>query len=535
VIPVHFTRLLRAAARYKAGLWWGIACVAASNVVMLSQPQVLRHAIDDLYRGVTAEKLGRYALFVMGIAVLAGLFRFGMRHWVIGISRRLEFDLRNELFAHLQRLPVEWFQGRRTGELMSIATNDMAAVRMMLGPGVMYTVNTVTVMVLSVTFMLGISPRLTLLSLLPLPLVSLSVWWFGDRIHRRFERVQERMGQLSAQVQENLAGLRVVRAFGAERRESERFDELSEGYRLGHLELIRISGVFQPSLAFWSGVGRPARDLGGRSRGRGEPHHARPVRGVHRVPGDAQLADGGAGLGDQHLPARLSLVPAHRRAARAGAVHRQRRRMPCARRVPRAASWSSRTSRSPTPAVPNRCLHDVSFHVPAGSDGGARGPHGLGQEHRCSRCCRACSIRRRARCSWTGTTCARWTWRGCARRWRACRRTRSCSRPRSRRTSPTAWTARTAPPWSVPPRWRISTARSHRSPTATPRSWASAASRSRAGRSSAPPSPAPSYATRRSCCSTTASPTWTRRPRRPSSKGCAVRCAAAPRCWSRTA
>jgi len=255
VIPAHFTRLLRAAARYKAGLWWGIACVTASNVVMLSQPQVLRHAIDDLYRGVTAEKLGRYALLVMGIAVLAGLFRFGMRHWVIGISRRLEFDLRNELFAHLQRLPVEWFQSRRTGELMSIATNDMAAVRMMLGPGVMYTVNTITVMVLSVSFMLAISPRLTLLSLLPLPLVSLSVWWFGDRIHRRFERVQERMGQLSAQVQENLAGLRVVRAFGAERRESERFDALSESYRRGHLDLIRVSGVFQPSLAFWSGVG----------------------------------------------------------------------------------------------------------------------------------------------------------------------------------------------------------------------------------------------------------------------------------------
>ncbi len=255
MIPEHFTRLLRAAARYKSGLWWGIACVAASNVVMLSQPQVLRYAIDDLYSGVTAEKLGRYALWVMGIAVLAGLFRFAMRHWVIGISRRLEFDLRDELFAHLQRLPVEWFQRHRTGELMSIATNDMAAVRMMLGPGLMYTVNTVTVMVLSVSFMLAISPRLTLLSLLPLPLISLSVWWFGERIHRRFERLQERMGQLSAQVQENLAGLRVVRAFGAERREAERFDELSESYRNGHLDLIRVSGVFQPSLAFWSGVG----------------------------------------------------------------------------------------------------------------------------------------------------------------------------------------------------------------------------------------------------------------------------------------
>ena len=233
----------------------GIVCVACANVVQLSQPLVLRHAIDDLYGGVTAEKLGRYALFVLGIAVLAGMFRFGMRHWVIGISRQLEFDIRNEFFAHLQRQPLEWFHRRRTGELMSIATNYMAAVRMMLGPGVMYTVNTLTVGVLSLTFMLAISPRLTLLSLLPLPLVSLSVWWFGDRIHRRFEGVQQRMAELSAQVQENLAGVRVVRAFGAEPREARRFDALSEDYRRGHLELIRVSGVFQPSLAFWSGVG----------------------------------------------------------------------------------------------------------------------------------------------------------------------------------------------------------------------------------------------------------------------------------------
>jgi ATP-binding cassette subfamily B protein len=224
-------------------------------MVQLAQPQVLRLAIDDLYKGVTAAKLGRYALFVLGIALLAGVFRFAMRHWVIGISRRLEYDLRNQLFAHLQRQPLEWFHRRRTGELMSIATNDMSAVRMMLGPGVMYTVNTLSVGLLSVTFMLAISPRLTLLSLLPLPLVSLSVWWFGDRIHRRFELVQERMAQLSAQVQENLAGLRVVRAFGAEGREAERFDALSEDYRRGHLDLIRVSGVFQPSLAFWSGVG----------------------------------------------------------------------------------------------------------------------------------------------------------------------------------------------------------------------------------------------------------------------------------------
>ena len=240
-------------------------CVTCANIVTLAQPQVLRFAVDDLYRGVTAAKLGRYAVILFVIGVVAGLFKYAMRQLVIAISRRLEYDLRNELFAHLQRQPLTWFQSSRIGEIMSIATNDMSAVRMMLGPGVMYAVNTVTVGLLSVAFMLAISPRLTLLSLLPLPFVSFSVWYFGDRIHRRFERVQERFALLSAHVQENLAGLRVVRAFAGERREVEAFDALSEDYRAGHLDLIRVSGIFQPSLAFFSGVGAVlALWLGGR-------------------------------------------------------------------------------------------------------------------------------------------------------------------------------------------------------------------------------------------------------------------------------
>lgn len=229
--------------------------MAAANLVALAQPQVLRYAVDDLYRGVTAEKLGRYALILFGIALVAGLFRYAMRQSLIAISRRLEYDLRNELFAHLQMLPLPWFQRHRTGELMSIATNDMSAVRMMLGPGVMYTVNTLTVGIVSIAFMLAISPRLTFWSLLPLPLVSISVWYFGDRIHRRFEKVQARFAQLSAMVQENLAGLRVVRAFTHERRERERFQELNEEYRDQNLQLIRTSGLFQPALALFSGIG----------------------------------------------------------------------------------------------------------------------------------------------------------------------------------------------------------------------------------------------------------------------------------------
>ena len=245
-------------------------CVASSNLVALAQPQVLRYAIDDLYKGVTAAKLGRYAVILFALASIAGLFKYAMRQTIIAISRQLEFDLRNDLFAHLQSQSVPWFQRNRTGEIMSIATNDLSAVRLMLGPGVMYTVNTLTVGVVSIAFMIGIQPRLTLYSLLPLPMVSFCVWFFGDRIHKRFEHVQERFAQLSAFVQENLAGQRVVRAFAGERRQTEQFAGMNAGYLDENLQLIRTSGFFQPSLAFFSGLGALlAVWLGGREVVRG--------------------------------------------------------------------------------------------------------------------------------------------------------------------------------------------------------------------------------------------------------------------------
>jgi ATP-binding cassette, subfamily B, multidrug efflux pump len=228
--------------------------VALADLVALTQPQVLRHAVDDLYRGVTAEKLGRYALLLLGIAVVAGVFKYWMRQSVIGISRHVEYDLRNDLFAHLERLPIAYFQRGRTGDLMSRTTNDLAAVRMMLGPGVMYFVNTVVTALASLGFMLAISPRLTALALLPLPLVSLTVWYFGDRIHHRFEEIQAYFSSLSAHAQENLAGVRVVRAFTREGRELEDFRTLNQGYLERNLQLIHTSGLFYPMLAFLSGL-----------------------------------------------------------------------------------------------------------------------------------------------------------------------------------------------------------------------------------------------------------------------------------------
>ncbi|TMQ68998.1 MAG: ABC transporter ATP-binding protein [Candidatus Eisenbacteria bacterium] len=256
------SRLLPYLARHRRGLAWGLSALLATNVVALIQPQVLRHAVDDLYGGVTAAKLGRYALVLFGIAVVSGVFKYAMRLTVIGISRRIEYDLRNDLFAHLQRLPLEHFQRARIGEIMSRATNDLAAVRMMLGPGVMYLANTCVVAVISLGFMLAINPWLTLLSLLPLPIVTLMVWTFGDQIHRRFESIQGHFAGISARVQENLAGVRVVRSYAREAHEIEAFRVLNEEYarrnleliRVSNLELIRVSGVFHPALAFLSGL-----------------------------------------------------------------------------------------------------------------------------------------------------------------------------------------------------------------------------------------------------------------------------------------
>ena len=225
-----------------------------SNLIALAQPQVLRFAVDDLYRGVTAEKLGRYALVLLGIGIVAGLFKYWMRRAVIAISRHLEFDQRNDLFQHLQRLPAAYFQRQRTGEIMSRATNDLSAVRMMLGPGIMYLVNTVVVALVSIGFMLAISPRVTAYALIPLPLVSLCVWYFGERIEVRFEAIQERFANIAARVQENLAGVRVVRAYAREANELEEFSGLNRDYLQENLALIRTSGFFYPTLAFLSGA-----------------------------------------------------------------------------------------------------------------------------------------------------------------------------------------------------------------------------------------------------------------------------------------
>jgi len=248
-------RLLPYFRRHRRPLALGFGCILATTAIQLLSPWVLKYAVDDLTSGVTRSKLLYYAAVLFAIALVGGFFRYLMRKVVIGVSRHIEYDLRNDFFRHLQRLPPSFYQERRTGDLMSRATNDLNAVRMMAGPSVMYATQTTLVFVVAIILMVSIDPWLTLVALLPLPLVSVSVTVFGRAIHRRFERIQEQLSELSAVAQENLSGVRVVRAYGQERAELAKFRVANEEYVARNRGLIRLQGAFYPSLTLLLGLG----------------------------------------------------------------------------------------------------------------------------------------------------------------------------------------------------------------------------------------------------------------------------------------
>ena len=248
-------RLLPFVLRYRQQFFFGLLCVVLTTAIQLLPPWVLKYAVDDLTTAVTVSKLLLYAGLILVIACTGAFFRFWMRRVLIGASRRIEYDIRNAFFANLQRMPLGYYQTRRTGDLMSRATNDLNAVRMMIGPAVMYSANTVLVFVVAILVMLSIDARLSLIALLPLPLVSLSVWYFGKAIHERFEAIQAQLSELSAVVQENLAGVRVVRAYTQEAHEIERFRNANVEYVSRNRRLIGLQGMFYPSMTFFLGIG----------------------------------------------------------------------------------------------------------------------------------------------------------------------------------------------------------------------------------------------------------------------------------------
>ena len=247
-------RLLPYVWRHRRAFLIGLGCALASTALSLVGPWVLKLAVDALQAGVTRRGLLAYAALMLGLALASGFFRFLMRRIIVGASRHVEYDLRSDFFAHLQRLSLSYFQRQRTGDLMSRATNDLNAVRMMVGPAVMYAVTTALVFVVAVSMMLALSPWMTLISLLPLPLVTVAVRYFGREIHSRFERIQAQLSELSAVAQEALSGVRVVRAYRQETAELDRFRDANEEYFQRNRALIRLQGFFFPTLTFFLGL-----------------------------------------------------------------------------------------------------------------------------------------------------------------------------------------------------------------------------------------------------------------------------------------
>jgi ATP-binding cassette subfamily B protein len=249
-------RILPYVRPYRGGLALGLVLVVISNGAGVLSPWLLGRAIDTLgAAGVTVGRIALFSALIVVAAALSGAARFGMRYQLNGISRKIENDLRDSFFEHLLRLDAGFYDRNRTGDLMSRATNDTQAVRMAIGPGVMYLVNTVVMTVFALAIMAGYSARLTLISLVPLALLPAVMVYFGRAIHERFERIQEMFGSLSTMVQENLSGVRIVRAYAQEAAQEREFRELNEDYLEKNMALARISAVFRPLLTLLAGLG----------------------------------------------------------------------------------------------------------------------------------------------------------------------------------------------------------------------------------------------------------------------------------------
>jgi ATP-binding cassette, subfamily B, multidrug efflux pump len=241
--------------KYRSAYIWGGICVLLMNGTWVLFPLIIGRAIDDLRQSeVTLHKIGILALLLLAVAATKGVFQFLTRWIVIGASREIEFDLRNDLFRHLEGLSYNFYQRTRTGDIMARATNDLNAVRMLLGPAIMYSANTIVFTAAALVFMLTISPKLTLYAFLPLPLVSIVIQYFGHRIHERFERIQAMFSDISARAQENFSGVRVVRAYTQEKAEIAGFETSNREYIARSLKLVRLMGMLWPTLETMLGL-----------------------------------------------------------------------------------------------------------------------------------------------------------------------------------------------------------------------------------------------------------------------------------------
>ena len=240
--------------RYWKSLAWGGLAVILYNVSKALFPPIVGHAVDDMQHGVAHAVILGHVLRLLLVALSMALFLYLSRQVIIGASREIEFDLRNDLFANLERQPASFFQTYRTGDIMARATNDLSAVRQLLGPAILYSANTIFFTAAALPFMFRISPKLTFFAFIPLPLASIAVQSFGAKIHKRFERIQAMFSDISAKAQENFSGARLIRAFAQEQAEIASFETANQEYIARSLHLVRLMAMLWPTLEFILGI-----------------------------------------------------------------------------------------------------------------------------------------------------------------------------------------------------------------------------------------------------------------------------------------
>lgn len=250
---------LKKFARYFKPYNWhiaaGIACILVSLCFGLLVPYLVGQAVDDLTVSITWEKIIYYPLVILGISLASGVFLFLQRRFLINASRHIEFDMREDFYASLVDQPLEYFQNNRVGDLMARATNDLAAIRQIVGPMILYSFQAIFAIAIVLPILLNISVKLTLLLLIPMPLVSLTVKILGAQIHKRFEKIQEFFSDITARTQENLSGVRVIRAYAQEDSEIEEFQKLNREYAAQNMRLVKFAAAMRPLLYFFIGLG----------------------------------------------------------------------------------------------------------------------------------------------------------------------------------------------------------------------------------------------------------------------------------------
>ena len=240
--------------RYKAQLALGALFIILSNASQVFIPLMMRDSIDALKQGFELSEIIRYAVYIFGAALFSGFFRYMIRMKMNVMSRRIEYDLRHDFWAHIQKLPMRYFQNHSTGDIMAHATNDINAVRMYVGPAVMYSIDTSTRFIFIITIIITLSWKLTLFALLPLPFLSYLVFLISKKIHKKFIKIQEKFSELTTFAQENFSGIRVIKSYVRENQQIKDFEKLSNEYLSRNMEKVKVQALFTPVLFLITGV-----------------------------------------------------------------------------------------------------------------------------------------------------------------------------------------------------------------------------------------------------------------------------------------